>query len=132
MMGMGVQYKIINACLAAKMKLYFFVADWLLEVREIFKIKHDVRSHLTSEDITGLEWTSICCNASFEMGVGSGFFQSNWKDKTVVLLHGGNAKWVACTLDTAAIAVVRAIEKPDVTRNRILLAKILGRVRRRF
>jgi nucleoside-diphosphate-sugar epimerase len=57
------------------------------------------------------------------MGVASGFFQLYWKEKKAVLLDGGEAKWVATTLDTVAIAVVKALEKPDVSRNRILLVQ---------
>ncbi|KAJ9604385.1 hypothetical protein H2200_011219 [Cladophialophora chaetospira] len=130
MMGMGEQYKIIDACLAAKVKRYFptefgldELPDWLLQLREMFKIKHDVRDYLISKEGTGLEWTSICCNAFFEMGIASGFFQLFWKDKKAVLLDGGEPKWVACTLDTVALAIVKSIEKPEASKNRILLVE---------
>ena len=124
------QYKFIDACLAAKVKRYFptefgldDLPDWLLQLREMFKIKHDVRDYLISKESTGLEWTSICCNAFFEMGVASGFFQFHWKDKKALLLDGGKPKFVATTLDTVAIAVVKAIEKPEVSKNRIMLVQ---------
>ncbi|KIW87964.1 uncharacterized protein Z519_11549 [Cladophialophora bantiana CBS 173.52] len=130
MMGMHEQYKFIDACLAAKVKRYFptefgldDLPDWLLQLREMFKIKHDVRDYLISKQDTGLEWTSICCNAFFEMGVASGFFQLDWKNKKAVLIDGGEAKFVATTLDTVALAVVRAIEKPEASKNRILLVQ---------
>ncbi|OAP62687.1 hypothetical protein AYL99_01914 [Fonsecaea erecta] len=130
MMGMHEQYKFIDACLAAKVKRYFptefgldDLPDWLLQLREMFKIKHDVRDYLISKEDTGLEWTSICCNAFFEMGVGSGFFQLDWKSKKAVLIDGGEPKFVATTLDTVALAVVKAIEKPEVSKNRILLVQ---------
>ena len=130
MTGMGSQYKFIDACLAAGVKRYFpteFGLDdlpgWLLELREMFKIKHDVRDYLIANEKSGLEWTSVCCNAFFEMGVASGFFQLDWKRRKAVLLDGGEAKWVATTLDTVAVAVVKAIERPEVSRNRILLVQ---------
>jgi putative NADH-flavin reductase len=130
MLGMGEQYKFIDACLAANVKRYFptefgldDLPDWLLQLREMFKIKHDVRDYLIAKQGTGLEWTSVCCNAFFEMGVASGFFQLHWKEKKAVLLDGGEAKFVATTLDTVAVAVVRAIERPEVSRNRILLVQ---------
>ena len=130
MMGMGEQYNIINACLAAGVKRYFptefgldELPDWLLQLREMFKIKHDVRDYLIANEGKGLEWTSICCNAFFEMGIGSGFFQFDWTNKTAVLIDGGTNEWVATTLDTVAVAVVKAIEKADVSRNRILLVQ---------
>ncbi|KIW33313.1 uncharacterized protein PV07_00171 [Cladophialophora immunda] len=130
MMGMHEQYKFIEACLAAKVKRYFptefgldDLPDWLLQLREMFKIKHDVRDYLISKEDTGLEWTSICCNAFFEMGVASGFFQLDWQTKKAVLIDGGEPKFVATTLDTVALAVVRAIEKPEVSKNRILLVQ---------
>ena len=130
MTSMSSQWQIIDACLAAKVKRYFptefgldELPDWLLQLREMFKIKHDVRDFLISKESTGLEWTSICCNAFFEMGVASGFFQLHWKEKKALLLDGGEPKWVATTLDTTAIAVVKAIEKPEASKNRILLVE---------
>ncbi len=130
MTSMSSQWSIIDACLAAKVKRYFptefgldELPDWLLQLREMFKIKHDVRDFLISKESIGLEWTSICCNAFFEMGVASGFFQLHWKEKKALLLDGGEPKWVATTLDTTAIAVVKAIEKPEVSKNRILLVE---------
>ncbi|OCT45250.1 NmrA-like family protein [Cladophialophora carrionii] len=130
MLGMGEQYKFIDACVAANVKRYFptefgldDLPDWLLQLREMFKIKHDVRDYCVARESAGLEWTSVCCNAFFEMGVASGFFQLHWKEKKAVLLDGGDAKFVATTLDTVAVAVVRAIERPDVSRNRILLVQ---------
>ncbi|KIY04161.1 uncharacterized protein Z520_00853 [Fonsecaea multimorphosa CBS 102226] len=130
MMGMHEQYKFIEACLGAGVKRYFptefgldDLPDWLLQLRDMFKIKHDVRDYLISKQDTGLEWTSICCNAFFEMGIASGFFQLDWKSKKAVLVDGGEPKFVATTLDTVALAVVKAIEKPEVSKNRILLVQ---------
>lgn len=133
MMGMGEQFKFIDACVAAGVKRYFptefgldDLPDWLLQLREMFKIKHDVRDKLieiSAQKQGAMEWTSICCNAFFEMGIGSGFFQLYWKDKKAILLDGGESKFVASTLDTVALAVVKAIEKPDVSRNRLLLVQ---------
>jgi putative NADH-flavin reductase len=129
MAGMHEQYKIIDACYAAGVKRYFpteFGLDdlpqWLLELREMFKIKHDVRDYLIANQ-EKMEWTSICCNAFFEMGVGSGFFLLNWQNKKAVLVDDGKPEWVACTLDTVGQAVVKSIEKPEASRNRILLVQ---------
>jgi putative NADH-flavin reductase len=130
MTSMHEQYKLIDACLAARVKRYFptefgldDLPEWLLQLREMFKIKHDVRDYLIERESKGLEWTSICCNAFFEMGVGSGFFQLDWSAKRAVLLDGGTPRWVATTLDTVAVAVVRAIQRPEASKNRILLVQ---------
>ncbi|OAL37676.1 hypothetical protein AYO20_03183 [Fonsecaea nubica] len=130
MMGMHQQYSFIDACIAAKVKRYFptefgldDLPDWLLQLREMFKIKHDVRDYLISKQDTGLEWTSVCCNAFFEMGLISGFFQLHFDQKKAVLIDGGEPRFVATTMDTVALAVVKAIEKPDVSKNRILLVQ---------
>ncbi|KAK5250494.1 aspartate--tRNA ligase dps1 [Exophiala xenobiotica] len=128
MMGMHEQYKFIDACLAAKVKRYIpteygldDLPDWLVELRPMFRIKHDVRDYLVSKEKDGLDWTCIVCNVFFEMGVQSGFFQLFWPDKKAVLIDGGETKWVATTLDTVAVAVVKAIEKDEATRNKLLL-----------
>jgi hypothetical protein len=128
MMGMHEQYKFIDACLAAKVKRYIpteygldDLPDWLVELRPMFRIKHDVRDYLVSKEKEGLDWTCIVCNVFFEMGVQSGFFQLFWPDKKAVLIDGGQTKWVATTLDTVAVAVVKAIEKDEATRNKLLL-----------
>lgn len=128
MTGMHHQYKFIDAAVAAKVKRYIpteygldDLPDWLVELRPMFRIKHDVRDYLASKEKDGLEWTCIVCNVFFEMGVKSGFFQFDWAAKKATLLDGGETKWVATTLDTVAVAVVRAIEKADLTRNKLLL-----------
>ncbi|KPI45446.1 uncharacterized protein AB675_842 [Cyphellophora attinorum] len=129
MTSMHQQFKIMDACYASGVKRYFpteFGLDdlpqWLLDLREMFKIKHDVRDHLI-ENQAKMEWTSVCCNAFFEMGVGSGFFQIFWSEKKAVLIDGGKAEFVAATLDTVGLAVVKAIEKPEASKNRILLVQ---------
>lgn len=130
MMGMHQQYKFIDAAVAAKVKRFIptefgldDLPDWLVELRPMFRTKHDVRDYLVSKESEGLEWTAIVCNAFFEMGVMSGFFQFDWSSKKAVLIDGGKAQWVATTLDTVAIAVVRTLEKAEATKNRILLVQ---------
>ncbi|KAF2651554.1 NmrA-like family protein [Lophiostoma macrostomum CBS 122681] len=128
MMGMHHQPKFIDACVAAKVKRYipteFGLEDlpqWLLDLRPMFKTKHDVRDYLVSKESAGLSWTCVCCNVFFEMGIESGFFQFYWAQKRAVLLNDGELQWPATTLDTVAIAVVRVIEKEELTANKILL-----------
>ncbi|EXJ96123.1 hypothetical protein A1O1_01249 [Capronia coronata CBS 617.96] len=134
MAGMHQQYKFIDAAIAAGVKRYFptefgldDLPDWLVELRPMFRIKHDVRDYLAAKYAEkgqqGLEWTEIVCNVFFEMGVMSGFFQFDWSSRTATLIDGGDAKWVVTTLDTVALAVVRALEKPEVTKNRLLLVQ---------
>ena len=128
MAGMHHQHKFIDSCIEAKVQRYipaeFGLDDlpqWLLELRPMFKIKHDVRDYLVSKEHTGLTWTSICCNVFFEMGIESGFFQFHWREKKAILLGDGQMKWPATTLSTVAIAIVRVIEKEQATVNKILL-----------
>lgn len=130
MMGMHLQYQFIDAAVTAKVKRYFptefgldELPDWLVELRPMFRIKHDVRDYLVTKEKDGLEWTAIVCNVFFEMGVMSGFFNVYWDTKKVVLVDGGDVKWVATTLDTVAVAVVRSIEREDKTRNKLLLVQ---------
>lgn len=128
MSGMHHQQKFIDACVEAKVKRYipteFGLDDlpqWLLDLRPMFKTKHDVRDYLASKEATGLSWTSICCNVFFEMGIENGFFQFNWNEKKATLVNDGTMQWPATTLDTVALAVVRVIEKEEATANQILL-----------
>ena len=130
MAGMHLQYRFIDAALAAKVKRYIptefgldDLPDWLVELRPMFRIKHDVRDYLVSKEKEGLEWTVIVCNVFFEMGVMSGFFGFDWGEKKVTLIEGGDIKWVATTLDTVAVATVRALEKEkqEQTKNKVLL-----------
>lgn len=130
MAGMHQQYRFIDAAIAAGVKRYFptefgldDLPDWLIELRPMFRTKHDVRDYLISKQQQGsqLEWTGVICNVFFEMGVTSGFFQLDWPSKTATLIDGGTQKWVATTLDTVALAVVRALERPEATKNRLLL-----------
>lgn len=128
MTAMHHQYKIIDAAVAAGVKRYFptefgldSIPDWLLDLRPMFRTKHDVRDYLVSKEKEGLSWTSIVCNVFFEMGVKSGFFGLLWNEKRAVLIDGGSARWPATTLDTVATAIVRAIEKPEDTKNKVLL-----------
>jgi len=131
MMGMHEQYKFIDAAVEAKVKRYIptefgldSLPDWLVELRPMFRIKHDVRDYLIAlADKGAIEWTGIVCNVFFEMGVQSGFFQFDWSTKSALLIGDGGTKWVATTLDTVALAVARAIETPreTLTRNKLLL-----------
>ncbi|EHY52099.1 hypothetical protein HRR83_003336 [Exophiala dermatitidis] len=143
MAGMHHQYKFIDAAIAAGVRRYFptefgldDLPDWLIELRPMFRIKHDVRDYLVAKQKTAestkstepsasaaLEYTLIVCNVFFEMGVLSGFFGLDWSTKTATLIDGGTTKWVATTLDTVAIAVVRALERPEATKNKLLLVQ---------
>lgn len=128
MAGMHHQHRFIDACVEAKVKRYipteFGLDDlpqWLLDLRPMFKTKHDIREYLASKEHTGLTWTSICCNVFFEMGIQSGFFQFHWKEKKAVLIGDETTRWPATTLSTVALATVRAIEKEELTANKIIL-----------
>ncbi len=127
---MGEQYKFIDAAVAAGVKRYFpteygleSLPDWLVEIRPMFRTKHDVRDYLVTKEKDGLEWTAVVCNMFFDMGVKSGLFLFDYKTKkaTIIQANGKEGKWVATTLDTVALAVVRAIEKADLTKNKLLL-----------
>ncbi|KEF63728.1 uncharacterized protein A1O9_01706 [Exophiala aquamarina CBS 119918] len=129
---MHLQYRFIYAVLAAKVKQYIatefgldVLPDWLVELRPMLCIKHDMRDYLILKEPEGLEWIAVVCNVVFEMGVMSSFFGLYWDERKVVLIDGGKIKWVATTLDTVALATVRAIEKEgeEKTRNRILLVQ---------
>jgi putative NADH-flavin reductase len=130
MAGMHHQPKFIDACVAAHVKRYipteFGLEDlpqWLLDLRPMFKTKHDVRDYLVEKESEGLSWTCVCCNVFFEMGIESGFFQFYWDEKKAVLLDDGELKWPATTLDTVAMAVTKVIEKEEQTKNKILLIR---------
>ena len=130
MMGMHQQYKFIDAAVAAKVQRYIptefgldDLPDWLVEIRPMFRTKHDVRDYLGGKEKDGLTWTAIVCNVFFEMGVTSGFFGFDWKSKKVTLIDQGEQKWVATTLDTVALAIVRVLEpqREAETSNKLLL-----------
>ncbi|PVH95115.1 NmrA-like family protein [Periconia macrospinosa] len=130
MAGMHHQHKFIDACVEAKVQRYipteFGLDDlpqWLLNLRPMFKTKHDIRDYLASKEHTGLTWTSICCNVFFEMGIENGFFQFHWNEKKAILIGDETIRWPATTLSTVAIATVKVIEKEEPTANKILLIR---------
>lgn len=128
MFGMLEQFKFIDAAVAAGVKRYFpteygldKIPDWLVEIRPVFRIKHEVREYLKSKENGGLSWTGVVCNSLFEFAVLHGLGQVDLNTRFIELVDGGTTRWASTTLDTVGLAIVRSIERPAQTKNREIL-----------
>jgi uncharacterized protein YbjT (DUF2867 family) len=97
------------------------------EILPLMKGKKVVRDYLLSledkerEDVMGkLTWTSLVTGHFFDYGLTCGLLKFDVKARKVYLLDGGNIKFSASNLDFIGKAVIRILEKPDETSNRLL------------
>ena len=128
MFGMHEQSKFIDAAVTASVKRFFpteygleDIPEWLLQLRPNFRTKHEVREYRTAWEKEGLSWTGVVCNSFFQFAVLQGLGQIDLQTQKVEPVDGGKTEWDATTLDTVALAIVRAIERSDQTKNQLLL-----------
>jgi putative NADH-flavin reductase len=122
------QIRLADAAVQAGVKR-FIPADYgscdssnprVLELMPLYVTKKKVREHLQQLESKGLTWTSIVSGHFFDWGLKSAFLQFNLKTHTGQLFDTGDIKWSTSTLETIATAVVRILEKEDVTKNQML------------
>ncbi|KAF2256210.1 NAD(P)-binding protein [Trematosphaeria pertusa] len=67
-----------------------------------------------------MSWTSLITGHFFDYGLTCGLLKFNVAGRKAYILDGGDIKFSASNLSFIANAVVRVLEKPDETQNRIL------------
>ncbi|KAF1960268.1 NAD(P)-binding protein [Byssothecium circinans] len=83
--------------------------------------KKEIRNYLISLEGKGqLTWTSLITAHFFDWGLGGGLLRFNVKERKAYIIDGGNIKFSASNLDFIAQAVVRILERPEETANKLL------------
>lgn len=97
------------------------------EILPLMKGKKGIRDYLVEVekrerdgDRGKLTWTSLINAHFFDWGLGNGLLKFDVKGRKAYLLDGGNIKFSASTLPFIGSAVVKVLEKPKETENKLL------------
>jgi uncharacterized protein YbjT (DUF2867 family) len=97
------------------------------EILPLMKGKEGIRNYLIEmekKDRDGsrgnLTWTSLINAHFFDWGLGNGLLKFDVRGRKAYLLDGGNIKFSASTLPFIGQAVVKILEKPQETENKLL------------
>lgn len=97
------------------------------EILPLMKGKKGIRDYLVElekKDRDGnrgkLTWTSLINAHFFDWGLGNGLLKFDVRGRKAYLLDGGNIKFSASTLPFIGSAVVKVLEKPQETENKLL------------
>jgi putative NADH-flavin reductase len=118
----GEQPKFVDAAIAAGVQRFLpsefgsDTADPRTHFIPISKAKYDVVKYLQSRE-SQLSWTSVITGPFFDWCTKVGFNGLNYADKTVTLYDNGKARFSTTNLATIGLAVVKALEKPELTKN---------------
>ena len=94
-----------------------------LDILPLFAGKTKVRAHLqelADRPDSKLSWTSIIGGHFFDYGLKGGLLRFDVQGRKVEFLDGGDTKFAATNLDRLGLAVVRALQRAQETKNRIL------------
>ncbi|KAF2026306.1 NAD(P)-binding protein [Setomelanomma holmii] len=96
------------------------------EILPLMKGKKDVRDYLLSlegmqrEDGSKFTWTSLVTGHFFDYGLTCGLLKFDVKDRKAYILDGGKIKFSGSNLDFIGKAVIKILEKPAETANKLL------------
>jgi nucleoside-diphosphate-sugar epimerase len=96
------------------------------EILPLMKGKKDVRDYLLSiqakqrEGGGNLTWTSLVTGHFFDYGLSGGLLKFDVKARKAYILDGGNIKFSASNLDFIGKAVIKILDKPKETENKLL------------
>lgn len=96
------------------------------EILPLMKGKKDVRDYLSSlanqtrNDATNLTWTSLVTGHFFDYGLTCGLLKFDVKGRKAYILDGGDIKFSASNLDFIAKAIIRILERPEESANKLL------------
>jgi nucleoside-diphosphate-sugar epimerase len=96
------------------------------EILPLMKGKKDVRDYLLSiqekerEGSGKLTWTSLVTGHFFDYGLSGGLLKFDVKARKAYILDGGNIKFSGSNLDFIGKAVIKILEKPQETENKLL------------
>jgi hypothetical protein len=120
---LGDQNKLIDAAIAAGVQRFLpseFGSDTadprLIAAVPISQAKAGTVDYLKSKE-RELSWTSVITGPFFDWGFAIGFHGFNAANKTANIWDDGKATFSATNLHTVALAVIRALEKPELTKN---------------
>lgn len=91
---------------------------------QLFDRKVKVRERLeilSAESNGSFTWTSIVCGHFFDWGLTNGFLHFYPDQKRADILGDGTAKSSNSTLSQVSKALVRILQKPEETKNRVLM-----------
>ncbi|KAH3904951.1 hypothetical protein HBI56_218680 [Parastagonospora nodorum] len=96
------------------------------EILPLMKGKKDVRDYLMRmqekerEGAEKLTWTSLVTGHFFDYGLTGGLLKFDVRARKAYVLDGGNIKFSASNLDFIGKAVLKILEKPKETENKLL------------
>lgn len=96
------------------------------EILPLMKGKKDVRDYLVTleskkrDDGSSLTWTSLVTGHFFDYGLTCGLLKFDLKARKAYILDGGNIKFSASNLAFIGKAVLKILQKPDETANKLL------------
>lgn len=91
------------------------------EVLPLMAGKKTVRDYLISLEGKGtLTWTSLITAHFFDWGLGCSLLKFDVKSRKAYILDGGDIKFSGSNLDFIAEAVIRILERPNETANKLL------------
>lgn len=96
------------------------------EILPLMKGKKDVRDylmHVQEKERDGadkLTWTSLVTGHFFDYGLTCGLLKFDVKGRKAYILDGGNIKFSGSNLDFIGKAVIKILEKPSETANKLL------------
>ncbi|EDP89873.1 hypothetical protein HBI56_202180 [Parastagonospora nodorum] len=121
--GFGEQNKLIDAAIAAGVQRFVpseFGSDTAdARVRELVPIlegKFATANYLKSKESV-ISWTILANGPFFEWCFKVGYYGFNLADKTVTLYDDGTAIFSTTNLHTVGLGLVKALEKPEETKN---------------
>jgi nucleoside-diphosphate-sugar epimerase len=96
------------------------------EILPLMKGKKDVRDYLLEvqrrerQGAEKLTWTSLVTGHFFDYGLTCGLLKFDVKGRKAYILDGGNIKFSGSNLDFIGKAVIKILEKPQETENKLL------------
>ncbi|KAH9876187.1 hypothetical protein J1614_004066 [Plenodomus biglobosus] len=96
------------------------------EILPLMKGKKDVRDYLLTleskkrDDGSSLTWTSLVTGHFFDYGLTCGLLKFDVKGRKAYIQDGGNIKFSGSNLDFIGKAVLKILEKPEETANKLL------------
>ncbi|CAO2651073.1 Nn.00g093700.m01.CDS01 [Neocucurbitaria sp. VM-36] len=121
--AIGDQNKLIDAAIAAGVKR-FVPSEFGSNVPDkrtrdivpVFEGKYQTVNYLKSKE-SEISWTSVINGPFFDWGLKVGFLGFNFSDKTATLFDDGKAHFTGTNLEQIGLALVKSLEKADLTKN---------------
>jgi hypothetical protein len=120
---LGDQNKLIDAAIAAGVQRFLpseFGSDTtdprLIAAVPMNAAKTSTVEYLKSKE-SELSWTSVVTGPFLDWAFPVGFHGFDLANKRANIYDGGDARYSSTNLHTIALAVIRALEKPDLTKN---------------